>query len=264
MDRTAQPSLRDQGVRSAGSALVLVSHGSRDPRAEVVTGSVARAVAAARPELAVRLAGLDHALPRPAAVLAELAAEGHRRVTVAPLLLTAAYHARVDLPAVLAATRDHLPALDVGLAEVLGPDDGLVSILTRRLGEASGIPELDGLVLAAAGTRDAGAIATVAATAQALAARTGLPCRDGYASAAGPTVAEAIRSARVAGAERVGVAAYFLAPGLLYDRARAQALAAGAVAVAAPLGASAELAAVVLARHDAVQRDHRRTVRGAA
>ena len=49
-----------------------------------------------------------------------------------------------------------------------------------------------------------------------------------------------------AGARRVAVAGYFLAPGLLYDTASTSALRAGALAVAAPLGGLPEVARLVL------------------
>jgi sirohydrochlorin ferrochelatase len=46
---------------------------------------------------------------------------------------------------------------------------------------------------------------------------------------------------RACGPVRVGVASYFLAPGLLYDKAVVSARSAGAVAVAPPLGDAPEL-----------------------
>ena len=82
------------------TAAVLVAHGSADRRAAAMTRALVRAVAAARPGLDVRPAYLDHAGPRPADVLAAMAGLGHERAAVVPLLLTAAYHGRVDLPAV--------------------------------------------------------------------------------------------------------------------------------------------------------------------
>jgi hypothetical protein len=54
----------------------------------------------------------------------------------------------------------------------------------------------------------------------------------------------------------VAVAAYFLAPGRLYDVAVASARAAGAVAVAAPLEGAPEIARLVLARVDAAAESH--------
>jgi sirohydrochlorin ferrochelatase len=52
-----------------------------------------------------------------------------------------------------------------------------------------------------------------------------------------------------AGAPRVVVATYLLAPGVFADQVRERSLAAGAAAVAAPLGAAPEVADVVIERY---------------
>ena len=250
--------------------LVLAAHGSRDPRAAAVTRALAGAVGARRPGQRATVSFLDHALPRPGAALAAVERAGHRRAVLVPLLLTAAFHHRVDVPGVLAAARAQGLRLQVAVADPLGPavapeapacgvpreasaavPQALLAGLCRRLAEAPGADRADALVLAAAGTRDAAARATVALVAAALAERTGLPCEVAYASAAGPRPAAAVQRLRSAGARGVAVAAYFLAPGRLYDAAGAQAREAGAVAVAGPLGAAPELADLVLARADA-------------
>jgi sirohydrochlorin ferrochelatase len=235
--------------------VVLVAHGSRDPRAAVATEALARAVGRAHPSWAVRAAYLDHAGPRPLDVLSSLPAG---RAVVVPLLLTSAYHGRVDIPAVLTEAAS-LP-LSVSLAPVLGPEPDrgprpagagadpvsplLVEGLVRRLPTA----ELDAVVLAAAGTRDAAARSTVEEVANALSARLRLPCTVAYASAAPPTAGEAVSRLRAAGARRIGMAAYFLAPGLLYDNAVRSAREAGAVAIAEPLRDAPELVRLVAAR----------------
>ncbi|MEV6845875.1 CbiX/SirB N-terminal domain-containing protein [Actinoplanes sp. NPDC051411] len=231
--------------------VVLVAHGSRDPRAAVATSALARAVGRAHPSWAVRAGYLDHAGPRPVDVLAALPV---RRAVVVPLLLTSAYHGRVDMPAVLSEAAS-LP-LSVSLAPVLGPSVSapvsphLIEGLVRRLPDA----DLDAVVLAAAGTRDAAARSTVEDAANALSARLRLPCTVAYASAAPPAAGEAVSRLRAAGARRVGVAAYFLAPGLLYDNAVRSAREAGAVAVAEPLGDAPDLVRLVTARVDAAVR----------
>lgn len=233
---------------AGGPALLLLAHGSRDPRSVVATGALARAVAAARPELAVRHSFLDLSLPRTGPVLAELAAEGHRDVVAVPLLLTAAYHSRVDVPAVLGEAA--VPGQRVRTAGVLGPDPRLIDGLMRRLEPA---PAFDALVLAAAGSSDPRAVATVAGMATALGERYGVPARAGFASAATP-VDQAVRALRDTGARRVAVASYFLAPGLLHDRVIAAAERAGAVTVAAPLVAVPELVNVALDRYQTAVR----------
>ena len=105
------------------------------------------------------------------------------------------------------------------------------------------------MVLAAAGTRDPAARASVDLAAGALGASLGVPCVPAYASGPGPRPDAAV--AALAG--RVAVAAYFLAPGRLYDAAAAGARAAGAVSVAEPLGARPELVDLVLDRLNAVR-----------
>jgi sirohydrochlorin ferrochelatase len=229
-------------MRPARLAVVLVAHGSRDPRAAASTGALARAVAAAHPGWEVHASYLDHAGPRPLDVLTGLSARGHRQVVLLPLLLTAAYHGRVDVPAVAAGARDAGLPIEVTIADVLGPVSPLlVAGLVRRLPDA----ELDAVVLAAAGTRDATARVTVEEAAAALGAQLGVPSVVAYASAATPTAAAAVSALRGAGAQRVGVAAYFLAPGRLYDVAAESARSAGAFSVAPPLGDAPELVRLI-------------------
>src|SRR6266511_3190890 len=242
--------MRDSPVRLP---VVLVAHGSRDPRAAATTRALARVVARLSPGSPVRVAFLDHAGPRVGEALRPFGAD---EVAVVPLLLTAAYHGRVDLPAALAEARAAGIGTGAMLTDALGPTSSLVPAallagLRRRLAERG--PGYDALVLAAAGTRDRAATA--------LGAALGVPCRSGYASAAAPTAGEAVRELCTAGARRVAVAAYFLATGRLYGSAADSALAAGAVAVAEPLGDAPELARLVL---DRVAQARTRSLVGAA
>jgi sirohydrochlorin ferrochelatase len=171
-----------------------------------------------------------------------------RRAVVAPLLLTSAYHGRVDIPAVL--TEAAALPLAVSLAPVLGPSDQapISPHLTEALVRQLPVGELDAVVLAAAGTRDPAARSTVEDVANALSARLRLPCTVAYASAAPPAPSEAVERLRASGARRVGMGAYFLAPGLLYDNAVGSARSAGAVAIAEPLGDAPDLVRLVAAR----------------
>lgn len=251
--RLTSASTTPTGPGAAGGVapVVLVAHGSRDPRAAEATRALARAVSSARPGLSVSASWLDHTEPGPTEVLRTLAEAGHRRAVVVPLLLTAAYHRRVDIPAAVAAAG---PALAVRVTDVLGPADGtvapaLLAGLCRRLGEVAP-GRFDALVLAAAGTRDARARGSVGRVADALGVELGVPCRVSYASAAPPATGVAVTRLRAAGARRVAVSAYFLAPGLFHDAVTAAARAAGAVAVAAPLTDAPELAELVLRRVD--------------
>ncbi|HJZ01316.1 MAG TPA: hypothetical protein VJ305_11380, partial [Streptosporangiaceae bacterium] len=70
--------------------------------------------------------------------------------------------------------------------------------------------------------------------------------QDGTVS---PAPAQAVTELLRAGARRVVVASYLLAPGLFADRIRDTSLAAGAAAVSPALGAVTEVADIVLDRY---------------
>ena len=90
-------------------------------------------------------------------------------------------------------------------------------------------------------------MADVEATAALLQERWAGPVTTGYGSAAKPPVPEAVAAARSAGASRVVLAAYLLAPGHFHDKLTG----AGADAVTAPLLPDDRIAAVLLDRYDA-------------
>jgi sirohydrochlorin ferrochelatase len=213
---------------------VAVAHGSADPRAAGVLGELVPLVArrAAERGLSVpdlRVAYLGHSAPSVPQVLRTFGPRAH--VTVLPLLLTAAYHSKTDIPRVLA--RAGAGGLNITYGDPLGPHPLLLRALERRLPHrALENPAEVGVVLAAAGSSDPEANATIARLAAQWQAETGwFAVRPAYASAVGPTPAQAVRELRQAGARRVAVASYLLAPGLFADRIRDASLAAGAAAV---------------------------------
>jgi len=238
---------------------VAVAHGSADPRAAAAIGDLVPLVAAraaarglSLPEL--RVAYLGHAAPSLPQVMRTFGPDA--RVTVLPLLLTAAYHSKTDIPRVLARAG---AGMRITYGDPLGPDPRLLRALERRLPEvALENPAEVGVVLAAAGSSDPAANATIARLAAQWQAGTGwFAVRPAYASpaAAGSTAAatpaQAVTELRKAGARRVVVASYLLAPGLFADRIRDASLAAGAAAVSPALGATPEVADVVLDRYQA-------------
>ena len=252
--------MRDPQLTPGGPPpLLAIAHGSRDPLAaatvQQLLGRVRdRAARTGSGGLPVLTAYLDHSPPSPAQALAALAGRGARTVVVLPLLLTAAYHALTDIPALLRAAAAAHPELRIRYGDTLGPDLLLIRALERRLAEA-GIQAGDpgtGVVLAAAGSSDPGAsdvISRLAADWRAL--RRWQAVVPAYASAARPTPAEAVAALAADGVPRVAVASYLLAPGLFADQVRDQSAAAGAAAVSGALGAAPELADLVLKRYSA-------------
>jgi sirohydrochlorin ferrochelatase len=174
--------------------LVAAAHGSADPRAAAVTGDL-MAVAARRAAArglgvpCLRAAYLGHARPSLARLLGTL--RPGEQVTVLPLLLTAAYHSKTDIPRVLA----RFPWLRVRYGGTLGPHPLLLRALERGLlaqpGAAAAGREQTGIVLAAAGSSDPEANVTVARLAARWQSEGGwFAVRPGYASAGQPSGAE--------------------------------------------------------------------------
>jgi sirohydrochlorin ferrochelatase len=242
-----------------------VAHGSRDPRAAATVSELLEVVRERARGLDVRAAFLDHCAPSLPRALGSLADRASLSAVVVPLLLTAAYHSKTDIPARLAEAAAARPGPAVACSGTLGPHPLLTAALERRLGEAGvavGDPAAraaTGVVLAAAGSSDPAANATIAALAARWQRERGwravLPA---YASAAGPRPAEAVAALRTAryntaGMSPVVVATYLLAPGYFADKVRDAALGAGAATVSGVLGAAPEVADTVIERYlDAV------------
>ncbi|MFJ8807753.1 sirohydrochlorin chelatase [Streptomyces sp. NPDC102490] len=222
-------------------ALVVVAHGSRDPRALGTVRALLDRVRALRPALPVHLGHIELNAPLLPDTLAAL---GDAEAVLVPLLLSRGHHVERDIPDMAAAA----PAR-TRVAAPLGPHPLLVDALHDRLTEA-GWPAHAGpdhaVVLASAGSRAPASRADTARTAALLAARLGVPVVPGYASAAAPTVPDAVRALTARGYRRVAVASCFTAPG----RFATECSAAAPWIASAPLGTHPAMARLLLHRYD--------------
>ncbi|MER7111710.1 sirohydrochlorin chelatase [Streptomyces sp. NPDC000229] len=221
--------------------LVAVAHGSRDPRAPATVNALLDRVRELRPGLPVRLGHIELNTPLLDHTLADLPPGD---AVLVPLLLSRGYHVKHDLPGAAASA----PHLRVRVAAPLGPHPLLVEALHDRLTEAGWhTARGTGVVLAAAGSRDPDSAADTRRTARLLSERLGgVPVVPAYASAASPTVPEAVRALTARGRHRIAVASYFTAPGLFATRSAATA----PWIAAAPLGPHPALARLLLHRYD--------------
>ena len=222
--------------------LVIVAHGSRDAAAHTCVVGIADAVRAALPGVPVHVGYVDVREPTVADAVAGLS-----EAVVVPAFLAAGYHVRTDLPAQLAAAGVDPARFPVTPA--LGPDVLLAHAAVARLAEA-GWRRGDAVVLAAAGSSDAAALAQVRTAGRMLAAQVGRKVRVGFVATAAPRVDALVAEARAAGERRVAVASYLLAPGLFHTRLAD----AGADVVADPLGAHPDVVAAIATRYAAAAR----------
>ncbi|RYJ07098.1 MAG: sirohydrochlorin chelatase, partial [Actinomycetales bacterium] len=213
-------------------ALVALAHGSRDPRSAATITALTEMIACMRPDLRVAPAFLDLADPDLDSVVDRLVAEGHSEIVVVPLLLTEAYHAKVDVPAVVEAARGRHDDVMIEVTDVLGIENVFFKVLDLRLREAlreHRVRELDALVLAGAGSSDPVANAAIARAARAWGHHHKLPVIAAFASSAPPAAGEAVRAHRADGRRHIAVGQLMLAPGFLPDRVKELAYEAGAV-----------------------------------
>jgi len=236
----------------AAPALVALAHGSRDPRSAQTITALVDEVRTQRPDLRIEAAFLELSKPGFQKVVDKLVKAGHDEIVVVPLLLTEAFHAKVDVPGAIAEATARHSGVKIQATDVLGLENRFLEVLDERMRaalKAARVRELDALVLAAAGSSDPLANQAVARLARIWGSHHKLPVTAAYASAAPPATGEAVRAFRAEGRRHIAVASLFLAPGNLPDRAAELALEAGAVAVSEPLGAHPEVARTILARY---------------
>lgn len=252
---TRAPSTGPERGRDREPGLLLIAHGSRDPRHAEAIEDLAAVVREGLPGVAVEVGFLGLSEPsvteaygrllsagggRPGATGSGLGAGGkdnHNgdaaagadgavpQIRVVPLFLRAGHHVQNDVPQALAAARRAFPARTMlTVARALGPDRLLVESYDRRIREAGCWPDDPELELLQAG-----------ATRQ---------------TELDPA---ALAAPRAPGTARRLVLARFLAPGRLPDRARDRAAAAG-VPITEPLissllGPAPELVRLVQVRY---------------
>jgi len=147
--------------------VLLVGHGTRDPRGLEEFQQLARMTAERLPDRAVESCLLELAPPDIAAGLGALAARGAQRVVVQPLLLFAAGHLQHDIPRAVQSAAERHPGLEWWLGQALESQTELVELSAVRYRQAltnrTQVPDDDTLlILVGRGSLDAAASAEMA------------------------------------------------------------------------------------------------------
>jgi sirohydrochlorin ferrochelatase len=207
------------------NALLLVAHGSPDPRAAAVIDAIADGVRRRLPCLSVSVGYLDHDEPLLRDELERLAHRGP--VDLLPLLFAPGFHSDVDLPEVVAAVSTDVPGAEVRIRSSLGAGPAVIEALLARLAETGLHP----------GQPDTAVLVVGVGTTVATQIATGLAAAGDWP--VGPTTVEDLANdvarLRADGVRTVAVSCVLLAPGVFSDRIDAAARDADVVAV--PIGA---------------------------
>jgi sirohydrochlorin cobaltochelatase len=248
-------------------ALLLAAHGTRDQAGVAAFNALAERVGGVAAGDGTRVAGgfIELSPPPLREAVATLVNGTPANLVAVPVMLSAAGHAKGDIPAALARERTRHPGLRWTYARPLGPHPLLIELLAARIAAASGPGAAPAVLVVGRGSTDPDANADVVKTARLLWEGRGYPLAEtAFVSLARPDVTEGLERCRLLGARQIVVARYFLFPGVLPDRVAARA---GQYAAAHPeldircadvLGDCDEVAALVYERyHEALSGDIR-------
>lgn len=239
--------------------LLVAAHGSRNDAGVAECRQLVELVARRRPHLPTRVGFIELAPPPIHGAVAELVDGGADTITVVPLVLLGAGHAKTDVPAAVERERRAHPALDFRYGAPLGVHPDLLAIVDDRLAAVLTPAEVSStaVLLVGRGSSDPDANSDLAKIARLLWDGRPYPVVEAaFAGITHPRVDAGLERCRTLGARRVVVAPYFLFTGVLVERIRTQALDWTArhpdveVRVAGHLGVDERIADLVLARHD--------------
>jgi sirohydrochlorin cobaltochelatase len=245
--------------------LLLAAHGTSDQAGVDAFAALAVRVGKLAAAEGTQVAGgfIELSAPALREAIAGLAAASPGPIVAVPLMLSAAGHAKGDIPAALGRERTRHPGVSFTYARPLGPHPALIDLLAARIAAAG--TDQPAVLLVGRGSTDPDANADVVKTARLLWEGRDYPLAEtAFVSLARPDVAEGLERCRLLGARRIVVARYFLFPGVLPDRVAEQAAAYAAVhpeleiACTDVLGDCEEIAALVYERyHEALAGDIR-------
>lgn len=233
------------------AALLLIAHGTRDPRGATEMAELLERVRERLPGVAVAAGWLeDFAEPDPVTAAGGLLHGGPRTLVVLPLLHFAAGHAKYDVPREVAAVRAAWPGVRVHHGRVLGAHPALVAAAARRVG-GEGDREGELLVVAASGSSDAEANGELAKAARMLAEATGHRWVEVcFAAVTWPSIDEVLARVAAAGARSAVLFSWSLLAGVLERRVADAAAATGVeVRLAGRFGPDPAVAEVVAERY---------------
>ena len=127
--------LATNGKRQRGGdpALLIVGHGSRDPRGAEEFHELISLLRKSNPTLPIEGGFIELSRPPISECVDRLVEEGAREISAVPLMLLAAGHAKDDIPATLVREKMGHPEIDFHYGRALGIRPELLALVDERI-----------------------------------------------------------------------------------------------------------------------------------
>lgn len=213
------------GAHGTGPALLVVGHGSRDPRGSREFHELVELVRRRNPSLVVEGGFIELSYPPISECVDRLAQGGARYVAAVPLMLLAAGHAKDDIPATLVREKMSHPEMSFCYGRALGIRPELLELMDERISTV--VPEAEreetAVLIVGRGSSDPDANSDLSKIARLFYEGRPYPIVEGaYVSMTPPNVSDGLERCRRLGAKRIVVFSYFLFTGVLEERIRQQ------------------------------------------
>jgi sirohydrochlorin cobaltochelatase len=213
------------GKKNGDPALLVVGHGSRDPRGAKEFHELLSLLRRNNPSLPIEGGFIELSRPPLSECVERLVESGAREISAVPLMLLAAGHAKDDIPATLAREKISHPEVGFHYGRALGIRPELLELMDGRISAV--VPEEEraetAVLVVGRGSSDPDANSDLAKIARLFYEGRPYPLVEtAFVSLAPPGVPEALERCERLGARRVVVFSYFLFTGVLEERIRKQ------------------------------------------
>lgn len=207
------------------TAVVLVGHGSRNPKGNDEFLAFSERLAARDPGRTIVPCFIEFHDVLVADGIDRAVALGATQVVVVPVILLAAGHVKLEIPGILDEARGRHPEIDIRYGRNIGVCDATVKMLVERVTEVDGAPPKDpedaGVLVLGRGSSDPDANGDIAKVTRLFWEETPYD-RVGYAfiGVTQPDLPTGVERLVRLGAKRVVIAPFFLFTGVLMERIR--------------------------------------------
>jgi sirohydrochlorin cobaltochelatase len=211
------------GKKKRDPALLIVGHGSRDPRGTQEFHELVSLMQENNPSLPIKGGFIELSRPPISECVNRLVEVGAREISAVPLMLLAAGHTKDDIPATLVREKMRYPEVNFHYGRALGIRPELLELMDERISAVvrEGEKKDTAVLVVGRGSSDPDANSDLAKIARLFYEGRPYPIVEtAFVSLTSPGVPEALERCAKLGARRVVVFSYFLFTGVLEERIR--------------------------------------------